>query len=136
MVIKVLKNQKLVSYEHMNLLNVPSAVLSPDALKIKAAAAAWVNGEFTLDEILEAIAEKLFSGSVSEDFEGREWDCWSAYDYLIDCWGDVNISHSREQIYENEKETSVVDIEYQIQSSEEEVVKTEDLTTETEMETV
>ena len=134
MAIKVLKNKQ--DYEHMDLLNMPESILSSRATKIKAAAAAWVDGEFTLDEILEAIAEKLFTGAETEDFDGRSWVTWDATDYLYSHGWDGIHSHAQQTLGDNDDiETDVVQSEYRLQPSEE-VVKTEDLTTETEMETV
>ena len=128
MAIKVLQQKQ--DYEHMDLLNMPNSILSSEAIKIKAAAASWINGEFTLDEILEAIAQKHFNGPVTHDFEGRDWDCWDPVDYL-DTYGFEGIySHAQQTLGDND------DVEFIIVEHENQTQSGKTLTSEEEMETV
>ena len=133
MAIKVLKHTKS-KYSHMDLLDIANHLLSPDAIKLKAAAIAWTKGEFFLDEFIEAIAEKFFTGEKNTDFEGDEYENWDPSDYVYDEWEGMGHGgygqHEKFHGYIDELETTVLHVDYRPSE------KTEDLTTEKEMETV
>ena len=86
MAIKTVKNTSGHDIiKHTNLLDIDSSYLGNNALRLKAAAVAWIVGDLTENEVIEAIAEKWFSEKGTHTFMGDPWN-EDPIDYISNFW--------------------------------------------------